>query len=118
MSFGAGKYQGKSIGKQIHFLYHYFGGRGSSAYECIFGTDSITLFGKTIAVKTNWKVVRKRLKTGEEIEIDVPVFCFLDPVFAREQIRKEEEAISNLAVVANDRVGLPIPKLHPSSERY
>lgn len=95
------QYQGKSIGKVLHFLYHYCG--FDIAELCTVGKE-VKCWGKIIASDITWEIEKVSLTNGDEIEVDVPVFAFTDEDHtANQNSKNKKKALDDLEVVFKDR---------------
>lgn len=113
------QYQGQSIGKMIHFIYCYCG--LSYAEDTTYGENSVTYRGKPFA-KVSWEVQRVRLRTREIVDVDVPVFEFLDAenkkFFTAQQLKHRDDAIQSLNICYYADDPKRRPKLDTFHRRY
>lgn len=95
------QYQGQSIGKILHFLYYYCG--FNITEECTVGKE-VRYAGKVIASDISWTIEKVSLSNGDQIEIDVPVFTFVDTLHAEAQnLENKKKALDDIEVVFKDR---------------
>lgn len=100
------KYEGKSIGKMMHFLYHYCGVNVAS--QAMFDRgDRITLYGRDFASAVWNEEVITIGGIYPSIKIDIPTFTFTEEfkTYQSNQIYKKAEAIDDLDVVYNIKNG-------------
>lgn len=105
-----GQYQGESIGKIIHFLYHYC---GFDVAEMATIGNEVKYHGKIISPTIDFEDQNVTLKTGEMILVRVPIFNFSDPYHAERQLTRREEAVNDLCVVLySDVKRYPLDSFH------
>jgi hypothetical protein len=83
-----------SIGRVIHFVYHYCG--YNNAENCIISETTVSLSGKVFANIVGWED-----KVYGGITVNVPVFTFIDPYYEIKQTHYLNRAISELTEFKN-----------------
>lgn len=90
-----GRYQGKSLGKVLHFIQCYCGMPVAELVDV--GTNYVKLSNVKIATY-DWKVESLELPNGDVLKVDVPVFNFNDQLYSEAQSLKLSEALRSLDV--------------------